>query len=63
MTASGNFKTEDMGYITLDGKLVLERRRGDVILRNGEVIFPASLEALICRCPCARNAVVIASPD
>jgi non-ribosomal peptide synthetase component E (peptide arylation enzyme) len=63
MTMSGFVKTGDICHFTQDAKLVLEGRISDAIVRSGEVVLTSGLEAMICRCPGVRNAVVDPIPD
>ena len=62
MTADGWFRTGDLATID-DGWLTITGRLSDVIIRGGENISPAEVEAVLSRHPAVRQAAVIGWPD
>lgn len=61
--AAGWFPTGDLGRWDLDGRLVVDGRRGDVIVTGGEKVWPEPVERLLGdRCDVAEVAV-IGRPD
>ena len=62
-TADGWFRTGDLGRLDGDGWLVITGRMKDVIIRGGENISAAELEAVLERHPSVRQAVVVGFPD
>jgi oxalate---CoA ligase len=59
----GWLDTGDLGAVDRDGYLTLAGRRGDVINRSGEKIFPQEVENVLRMDPAVREAVVIGRPD
>ena len=59
----GWFRTGDMGRLDADGFLYVVDRRSDLIISGGENIYPAELEAAICRHPAVLEAGVTGLPD
>lgn len=47
----GWFDTEDIGYLDENGYLYLSDRAKDLIIRGGENIYPAEIEAALCEHP------------
>jgi acyl-CoA synthetase (AMP-forming)/AMP-acid ligase II len=62
-TADGYFKTGDIGYIDEDGYLFIVDRKKDIILRGGENISAAEVEAAIYHCEGIAEAAVFGVPD
>ncbi len=58
----GWLRTGDFGYM-LDGRLYLASRRTDLILRGGENIYPAEIEARLIEHESVDEVVVIGTPD
>lgn len=59
----GFFRTGDLGHCTPDGHLVVTGRAKDIIIRNGENISAAEIEALLIEHPSIREIAVIGLPD
>ncbi|OGO42718.1 MAG: hypothetical protein A2Z05_06835 [Chloroflexi bacterium RBG_16_60_22] len=59
----GFFHSGDLMSQRPDGRLVVEGRKGDVIKRAGENVYPEPVEALLLRHPGVVNAAVIGIPD
>ncbi len=59
----GWFATGDRATLTDDGWLTILGRADDVIIRAGENIAPAAVEALLEANPAVRHAVVVGLPD
>ena len=54
-------RTGDIGMLR-DGRLHLTSRRSDLILRGGENVYPAEVEAVLSEHPGVREVVVLGSP-
>ena len=59
----GWLPTRDMGWIDADGYIFLAGRKDDMIIRGGENIAPAEVEAVIYSHPGIDEAAVIGVPD
>ena len=55
----GWLPTRDMGWIDEDGYIFLGGRKDDMIIRGGENIAPAEVEAVLQTHPCVEEAAVI----
>lgn len=55
--------TGDMGVIDDDGFIELRGRKGDMIIRGGENVYPAEIEAALCANDCVLEAAVTSFPD
>jgi bile acid-coenzyme A ligase len=53
----------DVGWFDEDGYLYLSDRRSDLILAGGVNIYPAEVEAALCRHPLIESAIVVGLPD
>jgi len=62
-TADGFVKTGDVGYLDEDGYLFIVDRKKDIIIRGGENIACAEVEAEIYACPAVAEAAVFGIPD
>jgi non-ribosomal peptide synthetase component E (peptide arylation enzyme) len=62
-TEDGWFRTGDLGVVDEDGYLTVTGRKKDIVIRKGEKISAAELEAAIERHPAVAAAAVIALPD
>ena len=62
-TADGYFKTGDIGYLDEDGYLFIVDRKKDIIIRGGENISAAEVEAAIYGCEGIAEAAVFGAPD
>lgn len=63
LDADGWLHTRDMGYIDGDGYVYLVGRKDDIIIRGGENIAPAEIEAVLHAHPAVDEAAVIGVPD
>ena len=61
--ADGWLDTGDEGYLDTDGHLFLVGRKGDVINRGGEKIFPREVEEVLQQHPDVRQAAVVGRSD
>ncbi|MEM9562918.1 MAG: fatty acid--CoA ligase family protein [Actinomycetota bacterium] len=61
-TADGWFPTGDLGRL-INGRLVVEGRRGDVIVTGGEKVWPEPVERLLAARPDVADVAVIGRPD
>jgi O-succinylbenzoic acid--CoA ligase len=59
----GWLRTGDLGRIDDDGFLTVVDRRTDRIVRGGENVSPAEVEAVLRRHPAIEDAAVVARPD
>jgi len=55
--------TGDMGLIDEGGNLVIVGRKKDVIIRGGQNIYPAEIEALLIDHPKVQDVAVVSMPD
>jgi acyl-CoA synthetase (AMP-forming)/AMP-acid ligase II len=63
LSPEGWFATGDIGWLGDDGYLRLSGRKKDMILRGGQNIFPAEIEAYLGRMPAVRQAAVVGVPN
>jgi fatty-acyl-CoA synthase len=59
----GTLHTGDVGYLDPDGRLVVRGRIRDVVIRGGENIYPAEVEAVLSAHPAVGQIAVIGLPD
>ncbi|MCL5962540.1 MAG: hypothetical protein M1358_25045, partial [Chloroflexi bacterium] len=59
----GWIRTRDLGWVDEDGYVFLAGRKDDLIIRGGENIAPAEIEAVLLCHPCVEEAAVIGYPD
>ena len=62
-TADGYVRTGDIGYVDEDGYLFIVDRKKDIIIRGGENIACAEVEAEIYACPAVAEVSVLGIPD
>src|SRR5262245_50611098 len=62
-TADGWLPTRDMGWMDDDGYLYVAGRKDDMIIRGGENIAPAEVEAVLVSHPAIEEAAVVGVPD
>lgn len=62
-TDGGWFPTDDLGRWDDDGRLVVEGRRGDVIVTGGEKVWPEPVERLLAERDDVAEVAVIGRPD
>ena len=62
-TEDGYVRTGDVGYLDEDGYLFIVDRKKDIIIRGGENISAAEVEAACYACPQVAEAAVFAAPD
>jgi acyl-CoA synthetase (AMP-forming)/AMP-acid ligase II len=59
----GWFATRDRASIDADGYVFIEGRADDTIIRGGENIAPAEIEAVLCQHEAVAEAAVLGLPD
>jgi acyl-CoA synthetase (AMP-forming)/AMP-acid ligase II len=62
-TADGYVRTGDVGYLDEDGYLFIVDRKKEIIIRGGENISAADVEAACYACPDVAEAAVFGAPD
>lgn len=63
LQADGWLPTRDMGWLDADGYIFLAGRKDDMIIRGGENIAPAEVEAVLYAHPSVEEVAVIGVPD
>jgi acyl-CoA synthetase (AMP-forming)/AMP-acid ligase II len=63
LTADGWLPTRDMGWLDEEGYLFIAGRKDDMIIRGGENIAPAEVEAVLQSHPAVEEAAVLGVPD
>ncbi len=63
LVRDGWLPTRDMGWIDEDGYLYIAGRKDDMIIRGGENIAPAEVEATLQSHPAVEEAAVVGVPD
>lgn len=63
LTDDGWLRTGDVGRLDSDGRLTVLDRRTDRIVRGGENVSPAEVEAVLRDHPAIERAAVVARPD
>jgi long-chain acyl-CoA synthetase len=58
----GWFRTGDLGYLDEDGFLYIADRLKDVVIRGGENIYAAEVEAVLRECPGVADVAVVGIP-
>ena len=63
ITADGYVRTGDVGHLDEDGYLFIVDRKKDIIIRGGENISAAEVEAACYACPAVAEVAVFGAPD
>ncbi len=63
LSADGTVRTGDVGYFDEDGYLFIVDRKKEIIIRGGENISAAEVEAECYACPAVAEAAVFGAPD
>lgn len=63
LSADGYFDTRDEGYLDADGYLFIGGRSDDTIIRGGENVAPAQIEAVLLARDDVGDAAVVGVPD
>ncbi len=63
LTRDGYARTGDIGFLDEDGYLFIVDRKKDIIIRGGENISAAEVEAACYACPQVAEAAVFGAPD
>ena len=59
----GWFRSGDIGHLDPDGYLFLSDRTKDLVIRGGENIYPAEVEAVLCDHPSVQEVAAFGLPD
>jgi len=59
----GWFDSGDIGYLDAEGYLFLSDRAKDMVIRGGENIYPAEIEAVLMECPGIVEVAAFGIPD
>src|SRR4029450_2420682 len=62
-TADGWLPTRDLGWVDADGYLYVAGRKDDMIIRGGENVAPAEVEAVLGAHPAVDEVAVVGLPD
>jgi long-chain acyl-CoA synthetase len=60
---SGWFHTGDLGYRDEEGYFYIVDRKGDMIIRGGENIYPREIDEVLYQHPSVKDAVTLGVPD
>ena len=63
LSPDGTIRTGDVGYLDEDGYLFIVDRKKEIIIRGGENISAAEVEAECYACPAVAEAAVFGAPD
>jgi long-chain acyl-CoA synthetase len=63
LTPDGWLRTGDGGHLDDDGNLFLTDRVKDMVITGGENVYPAEVEAVLCRHPGVADVAVYGIPD
>ena len=61
--AGGWFRTGDLGYVDADGYVYVVDRLKDVVIRGGENVYCAEVEAVLFEHPAVADVAIIGLPD
>jgi acyl-CoA synthetase (AMP-forming)/AMP-acid ligase II len=59
----GWLRTGDLGHMAEDGLIYLVDRRGDVVIRGGQNVYPAEIERVLAAQPGVRDVAVVGAPS
>jgi acyl-CoA synthetase (AMP-forming)/AMP-acid ligase II len=62
-TGDGYVRSGDLGYLDDDGYLFIVDRKKDIVIRGGENISAAEVEAACYACPAVAEVSVFGAPD
>jgi non-ribosomal peptide synthetase component E (peptide arylation enzyme) len=61
--AEGHFDLQEIAQLDADGNIILAGREQELIIRGGQNIYPADVEAILSEHPSVLEVAVVGAPD